>query len=52
MSGLNLYEGILVCHYCKEREKIYKELLKENRKVETLTDNEILYLKDDKWLKE
>lgn len=52
MSGLNLYDGILICHYDFNKEEIYNELLKENKKVETLTDEEILYLENNKWIKE
>lgn len=51
MSGLNLYDGILVCHYGTDREDIYRELLKENKKVETLSDDELLYLKNGIWIK-
>lgn len=52
MSGLNLYDGILICHYGLDREEIYVELLKNNKKVETLTDDEIIYFENNKWIKE
>lgn len=52
MSGLNLYDGILICHYGLDRKDFYTELLKKGKKVETLTDEEIMYLDDGKWIKE
>lgn len=52
MSGLNLYDGILICHYDLNRKKIYIELLKKYKKVDTLTDDEIIYLDNNKWIKE
>ena len=52
MSGLNLYDGILICHYDSNRREYYNKLIAENEKVETLTDDEIMYLNDNEWIKE
>lgn len=51
MSGLNLYDGILICHYGEDRKEVYLELVKKYKKVETLTDEEIMYLANNKWIK-
>lgn len=52
-NGLNFFEGILLCHYDESRKKIY-ELLKENSKfkIETLTNDEILFCENGEWKKE
>lgn len=53
MKGLGLLKGILICHYDKNRENIYLSLKEKwNDRIITLTDEEIIYLKDDKWIKE
>lgn len=53
MKGLRLFNGILICHYDKSRENIYLKLKEKwNDRIITLTDEEIIYLKDDKWIKE
>ena len=52
MSGLKLYDGILICHYDSNRREYYNKLIAENEKVETLTDDEIMYLNDNEWIKE
>lgn len=51
MSGLNLYDGILICHYDSSRREYYNKLIEKNEKVETLTDDEIMYLNDNAWIK-
>lgn len=28
--GLGLFNGVLVCHYCEERKRVYEKLLKES----------------------
>ena len=50
-NGLNLYPGIVICHYNDTRKKIYEELKTKYNKVETISDNEILYSKDKEWIK-
>ena len=50
-NGLNLYPGIVICHYNDTRKKIYEELKTKYDKVETISDNEILYNKDNEWVK-
>ena len=42
-EGLKLIDGILICHYDETREKIYEMLMKENKKVYTLSDTDVLY---------
>lgn len=46
-DGLNLFNGILLCHYNEEREEDYNQLLKENKyNIYTLTNNEYLICND------
>lgn len=53
MRGLGLFNDILICHYDKSRENIYLKLKEKwNDRIIILTDEEIIYLKDDKWIKE
>lgn len=47
-NGLELFDGILVCHYCEDRMNMYEQLIKENRyKVYNLTNQEILVVEDN-----
>jgi len=50
-NGLNLYPWIVICHYNDTRKKIYEELKTKYDKVETISDNEILYNKNNEWIK-
>lgn len=51
-KGLNLYNGIIICHYNKNRNKIYQKLkIKRKYAVETLKDDEILFLENNIWKK-
>ena len=51
-NGLNIYKGIIICHYNDARKNILKELKKQNLyEVETLNDDEILYKDNNKWVK-
>ena len=44
-SGLNLFDGILICHFTKEREEHFKALKREGRfKVTALTNDESLLI--------
>ena len=45
------YPGIVICHYNDTRKMIYEELKTKYNKVETISDNEILYNKDNEWVK-
>ena len=51
-KGLNFYNGIIICHYDENRNKIYQEL-KNTKKcmVDTLTDDEILFYSNNIWKK-
>lgn len=43
-DGLHLFNGIIICHYNKNREDIYQTLKAANHyTIETLTDEEILF---------
>lgn len=47
-TGLDLFDGILICHYCEDRINFYKQLVKENKyKVYSLTNQEILVIEDN-----
>ena len=42
-EGLGLFDGIIFCHYCKERQKFYEQAKKNgNYKVYTLRDDELI----------
>ena len=44
-SGLHLFDGILICHYCDARETDYKELLKQGEKnVVILRDQDYIVI--------
>lgn len=44
-SGLALFDGILICHYCKERQEHYEQLVKANKyKVYKLTNDDAIVL--------
>ena len=44
-SGLNLFDGILICHFTKEREEHFKELSNEGKyKVFALTNDDSLLI--------
>lgn len=45
LSGLNLFDGILICHYSDERRKDYEELKRKGEhRVITLTDQESIVI--------
>lgn len=51
-SGLGVFDGIIICHYNKEREKIYNLIKKHtNYKITTLKDREYLIFDGVKWKK-
>lgn len=51
-KGLNLYKGIVICHYGKDREKIYEKLKTMDKfRIETLTNEEVLFCSNDLWKK-
>ena len=51
-KGLNLYNGIIICHYDKDRKQIYQELKQKGPyNVEKLSDSQILYCENDEWFK-
>jgi peptidase E len=46
-SGLGLFDGIFICHYCEERRPYYEKALEENRfRVFTLADDEYITLNE------
>ncbi len=48
-DGLNLFNGILICHYDKDRENDYKKLLNDKKfNIYTLKDNEFLICDNNK----
>lgn len=48
-QGLNLFNGILILHYDKNREKIYQELIKSSKyKVYRLTNDSTIVIDDTK----
>ena len=51
-EGLNIYKGIIICHYNYNRRKVFMKLKETTKyKIETLTDSEVLFYKDDIWTK-
>ena len=47
-EAFGILDGILICHYNNMRKVVYKKLLKNNKyNVYTLTNHEILYIKDN-----
>ena len=49
LEGLNLFDGIIIPHYDREREKIYNKLIKEKKyKVYPLTNDGTLIVEDNK----
>ena len=47
MSGLGLFDGILICHFTPERQAHYEQLLQENQyKVYTLSDEDSIVVAD------
>ena len=45
-----MFDGIIICHYNKEREKIYNQIKKHtNYKITTLRDCEYLIFDGVKW---
>ncbi|MBQ9013762.1 MAG: Type 1 glutamine amidotransferase-like domain-containing protein [Bacilli bacterium] len=43
-SALDLFDGLLICHYNKQRKKDYEEIKEEN--VVKLSDEEVLYINE------
>lgn len=52
-EGLGFFDGIILCHYDETRKAVY-EILKENSKfkIDTLTNDEMLFYENGKWTKE
>lgn len=51
-QALNLFNGIIICHYSEEREKAYRELKRYSKyKVYTLKDKELIYKEGEKVFK-
>ena len=51
-EGLKIYNGIIICHYDASREKIFMKLKRTSKyKIETLTDDELLFFKNGVWEK-
>lgn len=47
-NGVGIFDGILICHYTNEREKITKKIIESsNYNVYILTDKDVLYIEDD-----
>ncbi len=46
-KGLNLFDGIVICHYDDSRKYIYDKL-KSNNNIHTLTNDEFIIIEDNK----
>ena len=49
--ALNVWSGILICHYNEDRENVYNEEKAKNYNVEKLDDEEILIITDECYYK-